>query len=35
MSSGAETFDPAMHYLFRVSAARAEEAVSAWLWLDA
>jgi len=30
-----ETFDPAMHYLFRASAARAEEAASPWLWLDA
>ena len=32
---GGETFDPAIHYLFRASAARAEEAASPWLWLDA
>jgi len=32
---GGETFAPASHYLFRASAARAEEAASPWLWLDA
>lgn len=33
--SGGETFNPAIHHLFRACAARAEEAVSPWLWLDA
>jgi hypothetical protein len=32
---GGETFDRAIRYLFRASAARAEEAASPWLWLDA